>query len=275
VEYKKKMERRPFGKSGALVPVLGQGTWQVTSHQDVVATLRRGLDLGMTHIDTAELYTGAERVVAKVIDGHRDEVYLVSKVMPENATRVGTVAACEQSLRRLRTDHLDCYLLHWNGGIHPIAACMDGMRDLVEAGKIRSVGVSNFDVREMEEAQEALGDIPLTCNQVRYNLGDRVIERDVLPWCAARGVAVVGYSPFNVGDFYMPGSREWSTLERIGQQYDATVRQVVLAFLTREPAAFAIPKASSLRHVEENAGGQGIELNAEDNAVINATFPVV
>jgi len=268
------MERRPFGKNGALVPVLGQGTWQVTSHQNVVATLRHGLDFGMAHIDTAELYTGAERVIAKAIDGRRDEVYLVSKVMPENATRAGTIAACEASLRRLRTDHLDCYLLHWNDGIHPIEACMDGMRDLVEAGKIRSVGVSNFDVGEMALAQEVLGDIPLACNQVRYNLGDRAIEGDVLPWCAARGVAVVGYSPFNVGDFYVPGSREWSTLERIGQPYDATVRQVVLAFLTREPALFAIPKASSPRHVEENAGGQGIELSAEDCAAINATFPV-
>jgi len=254
------------------VPVMGQGTWQIDSNQDVVTALRRGIDLGMTHIDTAELYTGAERVVAQAIEGCRQSIFLVSKVMPNNASRAGTVAACEASLKRLNTDYLDVYLQHWHDGTYPLAESMAGMCDLVAAGKIRAVGVSNFSVAEMVEAQEALGDIPLVCNQVRYNLTDRAIEDDVLPWCEAHNVAVVGYSPFNVGDFFVPGSASWDTLERVGQRHDRSVRQVVLAFLTRRPLLFAIPKASTTPHVEENAGGAGFVLSDEDLASIEALF---
>jgi diketogulonate reductase-like aldo/keto reductase len=272
VRYKHAMKMRAFGKTGIDVPVLGQGTWQVKQSVEVVRTLTRGIELGMTHIDTAELYTGAEALVAQAIAGRRSAVYLVSKVMPMNASRNGTVAACEQSLQRLQTDYLDCYLLHWNGGSHPLEACMEGMVDLVNAGKIGAVGVSNFNVSEMRRAQAALGDIPLVCNQVRYNLSDRGIEADVLPWCVEHDVAVVGYSPFNVGDFFRPGSHQWTVLEQIGSRHGRSVYQVTLAFLTRHPALFAIPKASTVPHVEDNRGGEGFELTAGDIAEIDAVF---
>jgi diketogulonate reductase-like aldo/keto reductase len=198
------MERRAFGKSGALVPVIGQGTWQMEDDDraSCVAALRRGLDLGMTHVDTAELYGRGvvEELVAEAIEGRRDEIFLVSKVLPHNASREGTVQACERSLRRLKTDRLDCYLLHWPGD-HPLAGTIRAFEDLLAAGKIRSFGVSNFDEGELREAIAIAGEGAIACNQVLYHLQERAIEHAVLPFCEAHGITVVGYSPFGSGRF--------------------------------------------------------------------------
>ncbi len=268
-----------FGATDRLVPVIGQGTWQVASRgaaaDEVVRTLQRGLDLGLTHVDTAELYTGAEALVAKAIAGRRDAVFLVSKVHPRNASRTGTIAACEQSLRRLGTDHLDVYLHHWPDGSHPISETMAGLHALVQAGKTRHIGVSNYDVPELEEALAALDGVPLVCNQVLYNLDERGIEPAVLPWCEAHDVAVVGYTPFANQRMFRPGVRGFDVLDRIATRLGRTPRQVALRFLTRRPSLFAIPKASSLAHVEENAGGQDFDLTVEDIAAIDGAFPGV
>src|SRR5262249_19201514 len=207
--------------------------------------LLRGLDLGASHVDTAEMYGSgaAEEIVGEAIAGRRDEVFLVSKVLPHNASRDGTVAACERSLRRLRTDRLDCYLLHWPGE-HPIAETATAFERLERDGKIRSWGVSNFDVPELEEALAAAGPGRIACTQVLYNLGERAIEPAVWPWCERHGVALVGYSPFGHGDF----PRKDRVLEAIAAAHGATARQVALAFLARSPSLFTIPKASSAEH---------------------------
>src|SRR5512140_3426967 len=185
------MERRRFG--GAQVPVLGQGTWKLRG-KEAVATLRAGLDLGMTHVDTAEMY-GTEDTVAEAIEGRRDEVFLVSKVLPSNASRKGTVRACEESLQRLRTDRLDCYLLHWPGS-HPLEETVAAFEELTAAGKIASWGVRNFDVDDLDELLDVAGEGKIACNQVLYHLQERAIEHAVIPWCGQHGVAVVAYSPF-------------------------------------------------------------------------------
>ena len=183
------MELRQFGPTGIDVAVIGQGTWKVDGDSDIVNALLRGIELGMTHLDTAELYTGAEEILRPLVTAHRDDIFLVSKVLPDNAAYADTIAACDRSLQTLGVEYLDAYLLHWNGGRVPLAETMGAMLDLIAAGKIRFPGVSNFDVPELEEAQAALGDTPLCCNQVIYNPGDRAIEDDVLPWCEAHGVA--------------------------------------------------------------------------------------
>src|ERR1700754_1115560 len=185
------MERRPFGSVPRDVAVIGQGSWYIDDARrpTAVATLRRGLDLGMTHIDTAEMYGDAELVVGEAIAGRRDEVFLVSKVIPSNASRSGTVVACERSLARLRTDRLDCYLLHWPGS-HPFEVTFDAFERLRGQGKILSWGVSNFDVADLNAAWTVGGKGRIACNQVLYNLGERAIEHDVLPWCEEHGVAV-------------------------------------------------------------------------------------
>ena len=243
-----KATRNPFEG----VPRIGQGTWNLRG-PEAVRALRRGLDLGLTHIDTAEMY-GTEETVAEAIAGRRDEVFLVSKVLPSNATRRGTVRACEQSLQRLKTDRLDCYLLHWPGS-HPLAETIAGFEELVAAGKIRSYGVSNFDEEQVREAA-SLGNI--ACNQVLYNLGERHVEARVFPVCRELGIACVGYSPLAelpAGDFG-----------------DATPAQVALAFLARE--AFQIPKAATVAHVEENAGALSLKLSAAQVKRLDAAYPV-
>ncbi|MEO8605608.1 MAG: aldo/keto reductase [bacterium] len=266
------MRSKAFGWTDVAVAVIGQGTWRMGGTRAgaaEIAALRAGLDLGMTHLDTAELYTGAEAVLAEVLRGHRrDEVFLTSKVMPEHASRRGTIAACEASLRRLGTDHLDLYLLHWPGR-HPIGDTMQGLEDLVAAGKTRFIGVSNFDVDELRAAIAALTRERLACNQVLYNLAHRGIEFDLLPFCAAAGIAVVGYTPF--GNW--PRGAAPATLSAIGARQGKTARQVALAFLTRRPELFAIPKASDAEHVRDNAGAAEVELRAEDLAAIDAAFP--
>src|SRR5262249_61932668 len=195
------MERRRFGRLARDVPVIGQGTWQIQrSRGKAAAALRHGLDLGMTHIDTAEMYGAAEDIVGEVIAERRDEVYRVSKVPPEHASRRGTIAACEKSLARLRTDRLDCYLLHWRGK-HPLEETIGAFEQLEHEGKILSWGLSNFDVSDLDEAHEIAGDRRIACNQVLYHLRQRAIEHEVLPWCEKHDVAVIGYSPFGQGDF--------------------------------------------------------------------------
>jgi len=237
------------------------------------AALRRGLDLGMSHIDTAEMYGDAELVIARAIAGRRDGVFLVSKVLPQNASRKGAIEACERSLKRLGTDRLDCYLLHWRGR-HPLAETIAAFEALRAEGKILSWGVSNFDVDDLDEALAIAGPGRIACNQVLYHLKERAIEHAVLPWCEANGVALVGYSPFGDGDFPDPASAAGKVLGAIADRYAATPRPVALAFLTRRPALFAIPKASRLEHVEANAAAGDMDLGPDDLAALEAAFPL-
>jgi diketogulonate reductase-like aldo/keto reductase len=265
------MRQRRFGGTGRDVAIIGQGTWQMGS-AGAADALRQGIDLGMTHIDTAEMYTGAEAIVATAIAGQRDRVFLVSKVLPSHATRAGVIRACEQSLARLKTDHLDCYLLHWPGST-PLAGTVAGFEDLAAAGKILSWGVSNFDVPDLEALLRVAPAGRIACNQVLYHLGERAIEHAVLPWCVAHGVAVTAYSPFGAGDFPAGTSRGGRVLAGIAAAYDATPRQVALAFLVRDPAVFAIPKAANPAHAAENAGAGRLALTEQDLARIDAAFP--
>ncbi len=268
--------QHPFGRTKRAVAAIGQGTWYIERSQRKAAieALRRGLDLGMTHIDTAELYGSgaAEEIVAEAIAGRRDDVFLVSKVMPNNASRAGTIAACERSLKRLKTNRLDCYLLHWRGH-HPLADTIAAFEELVQDGKILSWGVSNFDADDLEEARMIAGDGRIACNQVLYHLEERGIEHAVIPWCEKHGVAVVGYSPFGHGGFPDGGSAGGQALQEIAKAHDATPRQVALAFLTRRPSLFAIPKAADAGHVEENARAGDISLTAAEVSRIDAAFP--
>ncbi|HTY69847.1 MAG TPA: aldo/keto reductase [Alphaproteobacteria bacterium] len=270
------MELHRFGASGRPTSVIGQGTWNIerAERKEAVAALRKGLDLGMTHIDTAEMYGSgrAEEIVGEAIAGRRDGVFLVSKVLPDNASRRGTVAACEQSLKRLRTDRLDCYLLHWRGG-EPLKDTIAAFGELRKAGKILSWGVSNFDVPDLEEALAIAGDGRIACNQVLYHLKERAIEHEVLPWCEAHGVAVVGYSPFGHDDFPSARTSGGRVLEEIAAAHQATARQVALAFLVRRPALFTIPKASSVEHAAENAAAGGLRLSEAEIARIDEAFP--
>jgi diketogulonate reductase-like aldo/keto reductase len=270
------MELRLFGSTKRFVARIGQGTWFIEdADRDIaIAALRRGLDLGMTHIDTAELYGGgaAEELVGEAIAGRRNEVFLVSKVLPENASQSGTRLACERSLARLDTDRLDCYLLHWRGR-HPLEETIAGFEDLQRAGKILSWGVS--DVPDLRDALAIAGqgEGRLACNQVLYHLQERAIEHAVLPWCERHGVAVTAYSPFGHGNFPGSGTEGGRVLAKIAAAYEATPRQVALAFLTRRPSLFAIPKASTPAHAEENAGAGDLQLSDSDVALIDAVFP--
>jgi diketogulonate reductase-like aldo/keto reductase len=268
------MKHHPFGRGGADVSVIGQGTWYLDrgDRKSAVATLRRGLEFGMTHVDTAEMYGDAELVIAEAIAGRRDDVFLVSKVLPSNASRRGTVAACERSLKRLNTDRLDCYLLHWRGSF-PLAETVAAFDDLVRAGKIRSWGVSNFDTDDLDEMLAVAGEGRIACNQVLYHLQERAIEHGVIPWCERHGVAVVAYSPFGHNDFPSPRSKAGEALERIADARRSTPRQVALAFLTREPTVFAIPKASTPEHAADNAAAGDLVLTGDDIAALDAAFP--
>jgi diketogulonate reductase-like aldo/keto reductase/gamma-glutamylcyclotransferase (GGCT)/AIG2-like uncharacterized protein YtfP len=271
------MERRPFGPGQQRVPVVGQGTWNMEQNDRdaTIAALRLGLDRGMTHVDTAELYGSGivEEIVGEAIRGRRDEVFLVSKVMPRNASRKGTIAACERSLARLGTDHLDVYLLHWRGP-HPLADTLAAMTELERAGKILSFGVSNFDVDDLEAALAITGEGRIACNQVLYHLEERAIEHAVLPWCEAHGVALVGYSPFGSGRFPGPATPAGRVLAEVAAAHGATPRQVALRFLLRRPALFTIPKASRAEHVEENARAGDLRLTQADLARLGDAFPL-
>jgi diketogulonate reductase-like aldo/keto reductase len=268
------MDFRSFGRAGR-VPVIGQGTWKMErdDRAGAIAALRRGLDLGLTHVDTAELYGSGdvETLVGEAIAGRRDEVFLVSKVVPEHASYEGTLRACEKSLRRLRTDRLDCYLLHWPGR-HPLADTIRAFEELERQGKIRSWGVSNFDVGDLDEALSIAGPSRIACNQVLYHLGERAIEAAVLPWCARHSVALVAYSPFGAGRFPSPASSGGRVLAEIARARGATPHQVALAFLDRDPNVLTIPKAARVAHVEDVAGAGDLVLGAEDVARIDAAF---
>lgn len=270
------MEYRPFGATKREVAVIGQGTWYNESDDrtTAIAALRRGLDLGMTHIDTAEMYGAgaAEEVVGEAITGRRDQVFLVSKVLPENASRSGTLAACAGSLARLKTDRLDGYLLHWRGP-HPLEETVTAFEQLRREGKILSWGVSNFDVPDLEDVRAIAGEGRFVCDQVLYHLVERAIEHAVLPWCEHHGVAVVGYSPFGHGEFPGPQTRGGRVLQEIAAAHRATPRQVALRFLVRRPSLFAIPKAASPEHVVENAGAGDLRLSEAECARIDKAFP--
>ena len=271
------MQQRPFGSTGRDAAVIGLGTWYLEQapRDAAVAALRRGLDLGMNHIDTAEMYgSGAsEERVGEAIVGRRDEVFLVSKVLPQNASRAGTRQACARSLARLGTDRLDCYLLHWRGP-HPLAETIAAFEALQREGKILSWGVSNFDVGDLDEAFGIAGEGRIACNQVLYNLTERSIEHRVMPWCERHGVAVTGYSPFGHNRFPGPHTPGGRVLAEIAAVHDATPRQMALAFLVRQPPLFTIPKAADPEHVAENAGAGDLELSAAEIGRIDAAFPL-
>ena len=268
------MKFKKFGTTGHDVSVIGQGTWYIDrgDRKSAVAALRRGLDLGMTHIDTAEMYGDAELVIAEAIAGRRDETYLVSKVLPSNASRRGTITACERSLSRLKTDHLDCYLLHWRGS-YPLAETVEAFDQLVGAGKIRSWGVSNFDAGDLDELLDVAGKGKIACNQVLYHLQERAIEHAVMPWCAKHNVAVVAYSPFGHNDFPDSRSKGGAVLQTVAKRHGVSTRQVALAFLARDPHVFPIPKSSNADHAAENAAAGDLTLGAEDIAALDQAFP--
>lgn len=270
------MDTRTFGRSGAAVSVIGQGTWYIEQapRADAIAALRAGLDAGMTHIDTAEMYGSgrAEEIVAEALGPRRDKAFIVSKVMPQNASRRGTIAACEASLKRLKTDRIDCYLLHWRGR-HPLEDTIAAFEELEAAGKIRAWGVSNFDADDLAEAEAIAGPGRIACNQVLYHLEERGIEHAVLPWCEDHGVAVVGYSPFGHDSFPTPSSRGGKALAAVAARHSATPRQVALAFLVRRPSLLTIPKAARSAHIAENAAASDLVLSADDIARIDAAFP--
>src|SRR5882757_1888401 len=268
------VRQQKFGSSAPLVPVIGQGTWYIDrgDRASAVAALRRGVDLGMTHIDTAEMYGDAEPVVAEAISGRRDDIFLVSKVLPSNASRRGTIAACERSLTRLKTDRLDCYLLHWRGS-YPLAETVAAFEELVRAGKIKSWGVSNFDIDDLDELLAVAGSGKIVCNQVLYHLQERAIEHAVIPWCEQHGVAVVAYSPFGHNDFPSARSKGGEVLQAIAEAHKATPRQVALTFLTRAPSVLAIPKASSAEHAADNAAAGKLSLSNAEIAALDKAFP--
>ncbi len=251
------------------MPVVGQGTWGMEKDgaAKAAAALRRGVELGMTHVDTAEMYGSGrvEEIVGEALHGIRDRVFLVSKVLPSNASHAGTIQACERSLRRLKTDRIDCYLLHWPGG-HPLEETFRAFEKLRAEGKIRAWGVSNFDVEGMEEALRIAGPGKIACNQVLYHLGERTIEHALIPWCETKGIAVVAYSPLGQGR--LPSRPE---LDAVAAARRARPVQVALAFLLRK--AFVIPKSSQVAHVEENAGAAAVRLTDEDAAAIDRAFP--
>jgi diketogulonate reductase-like aldo/keto reductase len=268
------MKLRQFGNSKCEVSVIGQGTWYIDrgDRKSAVVALRRGIDLGMTHIDTAEMYGDAEPVVAEAIAGRRDDVFLVSKVLPSNASRRGTMTACERSLKRLKTDRLDCYLLHWRGS-YPLAETVAAFEELVGAGKIRSWGVSNFDTDDLNEMLAVAGKGKIACNQVLYHLQERAIEHAVIPWCEAHGTAVVAYSPFGHNDFPSPRGKAGEILQGIADAHGASARQVALSFLTRKSSVFAIPKASSSEHAADNAAAGELALSDAEIAALDQAFP--
>jgi diketogulonate reductase-like aldo/keto reductase len=271
-----KITARTFG-AARRVAAIGQGSWRIeeSAPNRAIESLRRGLDLGLTHIDTAEMYGSgtAEAIIGEAISGRRDEVFLVSKVLPSNASKRGTLAACEKSLARLRTDRLDCYLLHWRGA-YPLEETLAAFDSLVRDGKILSWGVSNFDVPDLDEVAAISGAGHPVCNQVLYHLQERAIEHAVLPWCQRHGTALVAYTPFGQSTApFDARTKPGRVLEEIAQSHRATARQVALRFLLRHPETFVIPKAASIAHVTENAGAAGLDLSDAELASIDAAFP--
>ncbi|MDQ6931373.1 MAG: aldo/keto reductase [Candidatus Eremiobacteraeota bacterium] len=272
------MQTRAFGRTGVRVPAIGQGTWDIPEHgarmNEAIRALKRGIDLGMTHIDTAEMYGNgrAEEIVARAIAGHdRGSLFLTSKVLPSNATGKGTKAACERSLKRLGTPYLDLYLLHWPSSV-PIEETIGALEELVADGKTRFIGVSNFEVDELQAAQAAATREPIACNQVLYHLKERGIESRLVPYCKHEQIAVVAYTPFGRGKF-AADMAEGGVLRQIAQRIGKTPRAVALRFLTRDENLFTIPKAATVAHVEENAAAADFTLCPDDIAAIDSAFP--
>ena len=265
------MHSRRFGPLAVDLPVIGLGTWKMErdSKDAAIAAIRRARELGMIHIDTAEMYGNGivEMLVGEALAGHREQAFLVSKVLPSNASYDATIAACEDSMKRLRTDYLDLYLLHWRGEV-PLEETFRAFETLQAAGKISAWGVSNFDVDDLEEAEAVVGPGKIACNQVLYHLEERAIEHRVLPWCKAHGVPVVGYSPFGS----RRGFPKAQALAMLAAQYDATPRQLALAFLARR--AFVIPKSSNVEHVEQIAAAGDLALDDDTVDAIDAAFPL-
>jgi diketogulonate reductase-like aldo/keto reductase len=261
-------------RSGASLPSLGMGTWRMGENDaeraDEVSALKYGLDLGMTLVDTAEMYGqgGAEEVVAEAIEGRRDEVVLVSKVLPSNASYDGTLRACERSLRRLKTDRVDLYLLHWPGD-HPLEETLAAFATLVDEGKVVHYGVSNFDLDEMARSEGLRGGRAVAANQVLYNLQRRGIERNLLPWCAGRDVAIMAYSPLDQGRL-----RIADALRDVGRRHGATPAQIALAWTMRHDHVISIPKAARRDHVRDNVRAADIVLTEEDLADLDRAYPV-
>lgn len=274
------MRTTPLGNTGEQVPVIGQGTWKMgqdpTKRTQEIEALRKGIEHGATLIDTAEMYSEgeAERIVADAISDVRDQIFLVTKVWPTNGSYDGVRKAAAESLRRLRTDRIDLYLLHWPSAEHPVAETMRAMKSLVADGSIRYVGVSNFSDELLAEAQEALGDHALVCNQVVYNLSNRVIEKKVKPYCDQHQITVMAYSPLGDGNFPAPGSKERETLDAVAAKYEKTAFQVALNWLTSQGNVIAIPKAATPSHAADNAVASDFELSPEDINLIAQTFPL-
>jgi len=258
--------------SGEKVPILGQGTWYMgergSERSAEAAALRLGLDLGMMLIDTAEMYGsgGAEAVVGDAIAGRRDEVFLVSKVLPENASRTGTVAACERSLKRLRTDRIDLYLLHWRGST-PLRETLQAFAELRQAGKIRHWGVSNFDTDDMQELSALPGSDGCAVNQVLYNLTRRGIEFDLMPYCRGHAIPVMAYSPIEQGRML-----SHPALKSVAARHKATPAQIALAWLLWQKDVIVIPKAVSHAHLRENRAALDITLANNDLAALDKAF---
>lgn len=259
--------------SGTPIPVLGLGTWRMgeagTRGADIVSALRLGIDLGMTLIDTAEMYGegGAEEVVGKAIAGRRQDIFLVSKVYPHNASRKGVVAACERSLKRLSTDHLDLYLLHWVGNV-PFEETLAGFADLHQAGKIRNHGVSNLDTEEMARWHSLPGGKSVATDQVLYNLARRGIEFDLLPWCRRHKIPVMAYSPIDQGSLLSKRK-----LVQLAARRGVTPAQAALAWLLHQNGVVAIPKAARPEHVRENRAALDLELTPEEMGELDRAFP--
>ena len=259
---------------GANVPVLGQGTWRMGEargkRSDEVNALRTGIDLGMTLIDTAEMYAdgGAEEVVGEAIKGRRDDVFIVSKFYPQNATPQKMRQACDRSRKRLGTDRIDLYLLHWRGSV-PLRQTLDGFGELLAAGKIRHAGVSNFDVDDSEELARLSGWEPVVANEVLYNLERRGPELDLIPWWWKRHRPTIAYSPIEEG---LLTTKRHHALASVASRHDATAAQVALAWTIRAPGVIAIPKAATVAHVKENRGAVDIKLTTRDLEELDASF---
>ncbi len=259
---------------GTEVPALGLGTWHMgergSAAKAEAAAVKLGIELGMTLIDTAEMYGNgaAEEVVAEASQGQRDGLFIVSKVYPQNASRAGVPAACERSLKRLRTDRIDLYLLHWRGS-HPLAETVEAFEALRAAGKIRYWGVSNFDTRDMEELVRVPGGVQCASNQVLYHVGSRGIEYDLLPWCTEHKIPLMAYSPLGQGGRLLQSK----ALATVAKRHNATAGQIAIAWSMRHGSVITIPKASDLRHVRENAAAGAITLSDADLATIDAAHP--
>lgn len=264
------MLQKPFGTGGRQVAAIGQGTWPLPE----LKALRHGISLGLTHIDTAEMYGDgeSEEIVGRAIAGvPRESLFVVTKVLPRNASAKGVARACERSLRRLRSGYVDCFLIHWRGDI-PIEETMGALERLVDDGKARAIGVSNFDTWDLREATAALEKRRIACDQVLYNLLERTIEDHELPWAREYGCAIVAYTP--LGQPVLDASvKKYRVLAEIGRAHGVTAHAVALAFLIRDPSVFAIPKASNIEHVEANAKAGDLKLSREEIDVIDAAFP--